>query len=549
MSAAPLVALRPMQNAPFVDDWTYAWAVEHLLQTGELRILDWSVSLNAAQVLWGALFCVPFGFSFTALRLSTWVLSLLGLFGLYALLRELGASRRDTLLGVALVGFYPVYFILSFSFMTDVPFVAMMIWFFAALVRSLVRDSARALAAAVLFACLAVAIRPVGVFLSGVLILVPWPQSSGWGSFLRRLGVAAAPMVGLLLLTLARPALTAYRADLTDIEGSYAWRAVYWKLDLAELPTWLVMNLTVAIGTLGTALAPLALGSLGRENARAALPGSLLVAAALSAELSLREKAPAPLHPNFTWSLRELGLTEILVPPGAAPAQPLGWAIPLTLAAALLLALALTPLLWRRPPREARSLAWGALGYFVLTAVLWMFYDRYLLPLVVIVAALRLGTVGILRPRLALVGVALLATISGVGTWDHLQYSHALWDAVGWARRAGIEDRDLDGGYVVNGWLQYAHPEHATRAPDGDVQVPAVNGGEPPRYRIGNDVPPGARVLHVVSYRRILAPSGRIYVVDRTPGPTGYNPPRHERRASLGADVAPQPARLGAGAA
>ena len=517
MSAAPLVALRPLQNAPFIDDWAYAWSVEHLLQTGQLEILDWSVSLNVVHVLWGALFCVPFGFSFTALRLSTWVLSLLGLLGLYALLRELGASRRDTLLGVALVCFYPVYFILSFSFMTDVPFVAMVIWFFAALVRSVERDSARALAAAVLFACLATAIRPVGVFLSGVLVLAPWLPSVRWGSLARRVVVAAAPVVVLLLLTLARPALTAYRADLTGIEGSYAWRAAYWTLDLVHLPAWLAMHLTVVIGTLGTALVPLALGSLGRENVRAALPGALLLAAGLSAGLLLRERVAAPLDPEFTWSLRELGGTETLVPALAVPTRSLGWALVLTLAAALLLALALAPLFRRRPPREAGSLAWGALGYFVLTAVLWMFYDRYLLPLVVIVATLHLATVGIARPQLALAGVALLATISGVGTWDHLQYSHALWEAVGWARRAGIEDRALDGGYVVNGWLQYAHPEHAPRAPDGDVRVPWVNGGEPPRYRIGNDVPPGTRVLHVVRYRRVLAPSGSIYVVDRTP--------------------------------
>ena len=31
MWSAPLVALRPLQNTPFVDDWVYAWAVEHLL--------------------------------------------------------------------------------------------------------------------------------------------------------------------------------------------------------------------------------------------------------------------------------------------------------------------------------------------------------------------------------------------------------------------------------------------------------------------------------------------------------------------------------------
>jgi len=105
----------------------------------------------------------------------------------------------------------------------------------------------------------------------------------------------------------------------------------------------------------------------------------------------------------------------------------------------------LAPLLRKRPPGEARSLAWGALGYFALSTVLWLFYDRYVLPLVVIVAALRLGTAGIPRLRLALVGVAMVATVSGVGTWDHLQYSHALWEAVAWARQAGIEERQLDG--------------------------------------------------------------------------------------------------------
>ena len=522
MWAVPLVALRPLQNTPFIDDWTYAWSVEHLLRTGELKILDWAVSQNVAQVLWGALFCAPFGFSFTALRLSTWVASLAGLVGLYTLLRELGARRADTLVGVALVAFYPVYFMLSFSFMTDVPFVAMVTWFFAALVRALKRHSTRALAAAALFACVAVAIRPVGVFLSGVLLLAPWPPWSRWSPSLRRLAVAAAPIVVLVLLTLVRPALTVHRADLTWVHGSWPWRMVTMKfgLGLADLPAWLAMNLTLVIGTLGGALAPLALGGLSREIARTALPGGWLAAALLTGELFLRNGIGGPLDPEFIWSLHELGATEALVPPlTTAPVRSLGWALAAMFVATLLLALALAPVLRRRPPGEARSLAWGALGYFALSTVLWMFYDRYALPLVVIVAALRLGTAGIPRPRLALVGVAMLATISGVGTWDHLRCSHALWEAVAWARHAGIEERQLDGGYIVNGWLQYAHPEHATRGPNGDVQVPGVNGGQALRYGIVKRVPAGARVLHAVPYRRIIAPSRSIYVVDRRPGP------------------------------
>jgi hypothetical protein len=74
---------------------------------------------------------------------------------------------------------------------------------------------------------------------------------------------------------------------------------------------------------------------------------------------------------------------------------------------------------------------------------------------------------------------------------------------------------------VVNGWLQYAHPEQAARAPDGNVLVPWVTGGEALRYGIVNRAPAGARVLHEVAHRRILAPSGRIHVIDRMPGASG----------------------------
>ena len=132
----PLFLLKPLQNTPFIDDWVYAWPVEHWLQTGDLQILDNSSSINVGQVLWGTIFCLPFGFSFTALRLSTWTLSVACLFGLYLTLRELGVFRRDSLIGVATLGLNPVYFILSFTFMTDIPFLTALVWFSYALIRA-----------------------------------------------------------------------------------------------------------------------------------------------------------------------------------------------------------------------------------------------------------------------------------------------------------------------------------------------------------------------------------------------------------------------------
>lgn len=133
--------LRPFQNTPFVDDWVYAWPVERLLKAGDLRVLDHSTTLNAVQTLWGALFCLPFGFSFTALRVATWVTGLLGLWGMYLLLRDQGVTRRDALLGTACLGAYPIYFVLSFTFMTDVPLVACTIWATLAFFRATRRRS------------------------------------------------------------------------------------------------------------------------------------------------------------------------------------------------------------------------------------------------------------------------------------------------------------------------------------------------------------------------------------------------------------------------
>lgn len=66
------------------------------MATGRFALTS-SASANViAQAYWGALFCFPVGFSFTALRLSTLVLGGLGILALYLLLRELGIHASNT---------------------------------------------------------------------------------------------------------------------------------------------------------------------------------------------------------------------------------------------------------------------------------------------------------------------------------------------------------------------------------------------------------------------------------------------------------------------
>ena len=306
--AIPIVLLRPFQNTPYVDDWVYAWSVEHLLRTGELRILDISSSANPAQVLWGALFCVPGGFSFAALRVSTWVLSALGLCGLYLLLRELDVGRRDALFVTACLGFYPVYFILSYTFMTDVPFLSALLWFSYAAVRLLRTAQVRWLALATVLASVAIAIRPLGAVLPVALTLTLLQRrqtrlTHRW--YVLPLLVVSVTFTGVLLWWYS--AHTERRADLTWIEGSPAWRISQMQYAVDYFPMYIVDNWLFCTSALGIALAPVAASRFSKDDLRRIVIACAICGGVFVVRPLVKASIYVPLHHGETWSLMELG--------------------------------------------------------------------------------------------------------------------------------------------------------------------------------------------------------------------------------------------------
>ncbi len=77
-----VLAVNPFRECPVRDDWAYAWSAWRLLATGHYLAHDWASANTPFQAAWGAAFCLLFGNSFIALRCSTIVLAVLGLFGL-----------------------------------------------------------------------------------------------------------------------------------------------------------------------------------------------------------------------------------------------------------------------------------------------------------------------------------------------------------------------------------------------------------------------------------------------------------------------------------
>jgi hypothetical protein len=101
------------------DDWAFARAAITFAE-GEPRYTDWQSMPLFSQAWWGAAWIRLFGFSFFTLRLSTWVLALIGGFMLYHILRSRGAEVAAATAGALLLLFNPLYLHLSLTFMTDV---------------------------------------------------------------------------------------------------------------------------------------------------------------------------------------------------------------------------------------------------------------------------------------------------------------------------------------------------------------------------------------------------------------------------------------------
>lgn len=157
--------LPPFFEFPLNDDVAYAEAVEYFIQNQSIKLSDWIAVSFVFQLLYGAVFSAPFGFSFSALRVSTLLLSFVGTEALFLILKELRFREDVSLLGALVLAANPVYLNLSYTFMTDVPFLSMTLLSVLFYLRGIMRDSDRYLVLGSLFAVFASLIRQPGIIL------------------------------------------------------------------------------------------------------------------------------------------------------------------------------------------------------------------------------------------------------------------------------------------------------------------------------------------------------------------------------------------------
>ena len=160
-----IFVVNPSGNFPLNDDWAYATDVKNFLETGIFNPTGWTSMSLLTHVLWGALWSSVFGFSFEVLRVSTLAISLVCLCNIYLTGREMGASRPLSLLLAFTLAFNPIYFALSFTFMTEVSFLAFVSFAVLFFIRFLKNDSLVNWCFAFIFCIIATLSRQTGLFL------------------------------------------------------------------------------------------------------------------------------------------------------------------------------------------------------------------------------------------------------------------------------------------------------------------------------------------------------------------------------------------------
>ncbi len=183
--AVALVLINPLGNFPIADDWAYLPSVKALVEHGQLVYSNWTAPNLVSQIAWGALFALPFGTSYTVLRLSTELLAVAAAVALYLTLRECKTPPVIATAGALLFLLNPLVCVLSASFMSDVPYAAMQSLAMLFLIAGLRSASRRTLGLGWGMAGLALLCRQVGMAIPLGFGTAAVARGSGWQSISR----------------------------------------------------------------------------------------------------------------------------------------------------------------------------------------------------------------------------------------------------------------------------------------------------------------------------------------------------------------------------
>lgn len=450
---AAVALANPVGDFPLNDDWAYGHNVRALAVDNRLYFSDWPAMTLFAHTLWGAFFSKVFGFSFTVLRFSTLLTGLAGLMAFYRMLQWVALPRRMIVGLMLLLVFNPLWFVLANSYMTDVPFVAILMWSVLYFLKILEKPTLTLLLAATFFALWACFIRQLGLIAPGVfLILYVYYQPLNWRNILFALSplsicyAAMAGFQGWLEQTGQLP--EAYRGL------GHLWRSIAANTALFSIAT---ERMGLVLMTFGLFLLPLAVSAAPPLRKHPPLKRGaqiLFFPVALFCIVSGWNSFPGG-NVFFNLGLGPKLLNDAIwgihADPQLSDASLLGLKC-VSGAAGLWLFLSVWSAgITGRQRQVYQFCICICLVYLGFICFNHLLIDRYF----VVIVPFLLIPLGLVCRRFSIPGfilTALIAIFSITATHDYLAWNRARWQLAHQLMEDGAAPEKMDGGFEFNGW-------------------------------------------------------------------------------------------------
>jgi hypothetical protein len=505
--------------------------VRRFLRTGEIRFAGFTQAMPIAQVIYGVGWSHAFGANSVSLEISVVTLAVLCGVMFHALAIRCGASRWQALAATGLLICNPCFTFLSFSFMTEIPFLTALIAAHLAFAKAGGRREHLWLWMAAALAVIAFMIRPFGAMAiagcAGAMLLYDagLPRANRWdrvqwirmtAPFVVALAVCAWLWIWLTVLS-PKP----WDLQLNENNFAYIFRV--------PLASYLRAGVLGPALYLGMVLSPLAILQLTTPRwRRVAIGGAGIFAAAL---ILMWMDNRLPVTPECSCFG---GWRNVLILRGGSSrfSWDGDWQYAfLTLAsfgaAGLIAAFAD---IFRTLSRAAAAIVIAALIYWAATIPLWFFNDRYYLVMVP-AGAIVLALAPLPRSRMVRAAGFAMTLAMGLmslgGTYAYQRGMAVILATRNQLERQGVPRSAIDAGYALNGEDLYRYPKHGIETMKLEAGIPMITSQKVDEYTIASEPIAGTEVVRRLKWPGPFGLGHRYFylVKKRAAAGNGSNPP------------------------
>ena len=526
--ALALGVIYPLAAGPVADSWIYNESVRWFRATGEIRFPGFTEAMPVAQVIYGAGWGSIFGTSAISLDLANGFLAIVGAILLYSLAMRCGARWWQALAAMGLLICNPCYLFLSFSFMSEIGFLAALLGSELAFANGDGEKKNAYLWLSASLAVVAFAVRPFGgaaiLGSMGAILIYDATGSERSRASLIRLASMLTPfafaLIGCALIWIWLTVLRPPPWKLTEYAGHLAY------ITDVPLREYLRMGVLGPLLYLGIVLSPMALlYGASKNTGRVLALGSGLFLATL---IVVRSGIQYPSTPEMScfggWSnaliLRGMpnrfewhdAWRYVFMLLGSVGGAGLIFAM-----------IEVIPKL----TRASSAVLLAAAIYWTAVIPLWLFNDRYFLVLVP-AGALILALAPMpetLPTRLAAFAMtAAMGLMSLGGTYSYQRGLTAVMAARDTLEERGIKRSAIDAGYGLNGLDLYRFARAGGESPHDVAEVPMIMSAKLDEFTIAAGPIPGTEVVDTITLPGMFGLGSReIYVVRRIEDGTPAN--------------------------